>query len=70
MKSLKKTDLKEHRKAKDLEKQVPLQVEQLLNDNAELLLQNAMQDVAIQSLQDENAELMFKIAMMEASVNV
>lgn len=41
-------------------------VKGLEDENAELLIQNAMQDMSITSLQDENAELMLKIAMMEA----
>lgn len=42
----------------------------LEDENAELLIQNALQDVSITGLQDENAELMFKIANLEASTNV
>jgi endo-beta-N-acetylglucosaminidase D len=45
-------------------------IELLEQENANLILQNAMQDIAIQSLQDENAELMLKIAMLEANANV
>ncbi|MEC1778395.1 hypothetical protein [Schinkia azotoformans] len=41
----------------------------LADENANLIFQNAMQDMNIQSLQDENAELMFKIAMIEMGGN-
>lgn len=37
----------------------------LSDENAELLMQNAMQDVSIATLQDENAEFMMRIAMLE-----
>lgn len=46
------------------------QVESLADENAELIFQNAMQDMAITGLQNENADLMFKIAMLEANANV
>lgn len=37
----------------------------LSDENAQLLMQNAMQDVSIATLQDENAELMMRLAMLE-----
>lgn len=37
----------------------------LSDENAELLMQNAIQDVSIATLQDENAEFMMRIAMLE-----
>lgn len=37
----------------------------LQSENSNLLFQNAMQDMSIQSLQNENADLMIKIAMLE-----
>lgn len=43
-------------------------VQNLENENADLIFQNAMQDFSIQQIQDENAELIFKIAMMEAGL--
>lgn len=46
------------------------QIESLADENADLIFQNAMQDMAIQGLQDENADLIFKIAMLEANANV
>lgn len=35
------------------------------DENAELMLQNAIQDMNITTLQDENAELMFRLANLE-----
>lgn len=40
-------------------------MESIQNENADLIFQNAMQDMAIQSLQDENAELMFAVANLQ-----
>lgn len=40
-------------------------LQSLSDENAELLMQNAMQDVSISALQDENAELMMRLAMLE-----
>jgi hypothetical protein len=42
------------------------QIESLADENADLIIQNAMQDMDIKGLQDENASLMVKIAMLEA----
>jgi hypothetical protein len=41
------------------------QLESLANENADLIFQNAMQDMNIKGLQDENADLMFRIATIE-----
>lgn len=40
-------------------------VQALADENADLLMQNAMQDVSITALQDENAALMMRLAMLE-----
>lgn len=40
-------------------------VQALSEENAGLLLQNAVQDVSIAELQDENAALMMRLAMLE-----
>lgn len=40
-------------------------IDQLQNENADLIFQNAMQDMSIKTLQDENAELMFRLANIE-----
>lgn len=40
-------------------------LESMQGENADLIFQNAMQDMAIQSLQDENAELMFAVANLQ-----
>lgn len=40
-------------------------VKALADENANLMMQNAMQDVQIASLEDENAEFMMRIAMIE-----
>lgn len=37
----------------------------LQDENADLMFQNAMQDMSIATLQDENAELMFAIANLQ-----
>lgn len=41
------------------------EMELIQNENADLIFQNAMQDMAIQTLQDENAELMFAVANLQ-----
>lgn len=40
-------------------------VKALADENANLMMQNAVQDVQIASLEDENAEFMMRIAMIE-----
>lgn len=40
-------------------------LESLQDENADLMFQNAMQDMSIATLQDENAELMFTIANLQ-----
>lgn len=44
---------------------LPVAVDALSIENADLIFQNAMQDVTLQSLQDENAELLFRMANIE-----
>lgn len=46
------------------------QLQMLSDENANFLIQNAMQDMYIQSLQNENSELFLKIATMEVNKNV
>ena len=41
------------------------QLGSLQDENADLMFQNAMQDMSIATLQDENAELMFAIANLQ-----
>lgn len=41
------------------------QVELLSDENADLIFQNAMQDMNIKTLQSENADLMLRLAMLE-----
>lgn len=38
------------------------------DENAELLIQSAKQDMAIQKLQDENAELLLKVAVLDGGI--
>lgn len=57
---------------------IPLsEVQQLQQENANLMFQNAIQDVNIgkqesniSNLQKENADLLYKIAMLEVNANV
>lgn len=42
-----------------------IQLESLESENAELIFQNAIQDMSISTLQDENAELLFRLAQIE-----
>jgi hypothetical protein len=48
-----------------LPSQTEKNVSALADENAELLLQNALQDMSITALQDENAELMLRLATLE-----
>lgn len=45
--------------------EMPNQIELIINENANLLMKNAIQDMAMQSLQDENAEMLFRLANIE-----
>jgi hypothetical protein len=45
-------------------------IKTLSDDNADLMFQNAMQDMNIKGLQDENADLLLRIAMIEMGGSV
>lgn len=45
--------------------EMPNQIELIINENANLLMKNAIQNMAMQSLQDENAEMLFRLANIE-----
>lgn len=52
----------------EVEKQrneLPQNVEFLTSENADLMLQNAIQDMTIETMQNENAEMFFRLATLE-----
>lgn len=42
-------------------------ISQIQDENADLIFQNAMQDMELGQLKDENADLLFRVAMLEVS---
>lgn len=48
----------------------PTEIELIQEDNANLVFQNAVQDMNIKTLQDENADLLFRLALLEVGASV
>ncbi len=48
----------------------PTELEVIQEENANLVFQNAMQDMNIKTLQDENADLLFRLALLEVGASV